>query len=112
MKMLSQIDKNDKNGLNRYKDLLRHRLRKYGYRLLSYAPYLEGKRNLKRSEKFSGKGYRLIEIQSCRVVAGQDFSLSLKQVENFWLEEYIRRRRQRSREKQRQRELRGVHHYG
>lgn len=112
MKMLAQVNKNDKDSLNKYKDLLRHRLRKYGYRLVSYAPRLEGKRNLKRSEKFSGKGYRLIEIQSGRVVAGQDFSLSLKQVENLWLEEYIRRRRQKSTEKQRQREWRGVHRYG
>ena len=102
--MLSQVNKNDKDSLNRYKDLLRHRLRKYGYRFLAYAPRFDGKICIRRDKKDVKQGFRITEIESGRVVAGQDFSLSLKQVEDFWLEEYIRRRRQR--------ELRGVHRYG
>ena len=105
MKMLSQINQDDKDSLNRYKDLLRHRLRKYGYRLSSYSFHKVGKKNIRRDHKHIQRGFEIKEIISGKIVAGKNHSLSLKQVEKFWLEEYNRREAEKYREqKERSRE--------
>lgn len=85
-KTLSEVDVSNTKALREYEDLLRKRLRRYGFSLK--------KRKTIQSEPHSrsnAKGFRIIDTASGVVLYGADYDLPIAEVESFWRKEFEKR---------------------
>ena len=83
LKTLSQVDVTNKRELQMYEDYMRERMGKLGYRII--------KRSSSQDVQPSGdkrKGFRIVLLDTDDVVAGENYDLSLADVETFWLARY------------------------
>ena len=79
VKTLDKVDLSDAKSRQRYEDLLRKRFHRIGYRLSKGKSFNQS------------SGFRIINAASDAVIAGDDYGLSVREVEEFWLAEYNRR---------------------
>lgn len=83
IKTLSNVDATNKQDLQRYEDCLRHRLKKFGYKVIkrkTIQPKFDSTSKV--------RGFRIIEIGTDNVVGGENYDLSLKDIETFWFSIY------------------------
>ena len=80
MKLLSDIDMGDKQRLQRYEDMMRVRLKKFGYRIVKRKTIKPSPGSTNQS-----RGFRIVSIDTGDVVNGENYNLSLFNVEAFWL---------------------------
>lgn len=89
MRTLSRIDLSNPKSVQGYEDLMRKRLKKFGYHLTKRKTTLnhnciELKRGVQK------RGFRITELDSGAIVSGEDYGLTIAEVEKFWLKEYER----------------------
>ena len=75
VKTLDKVDLSDAKSRQRYEDLLRKRFHRIGYRLSKGKSFNQS------------SGFRIINAASDAVIAGDDYGLSVREVEEFWLPE-------------------------
>lgn len=103
MKTLAKIDLSDTKSVQGYEDLLRKRLNRFGYRLSKRKAIQPGPHfiNLKQTPKL--KGFKITDNSSGSIVTGENYNLSIDEVERFWSKEYEQwcaERRERKRQKE------------
>lgn len=85
-KTLSEIDVSNTKASREYEDLLRKRLRRYGFSLK--------KRKTLQSElcsKSRAKGFRITDTMSGAVLYGANYDMPIAEVESFWRKEFEKR---------------------
>lgn len=87
-KRLYALDKSDRKSILAYEDLLRHRLVKFGYRL-SKSKTIEPDRHISLKVTPIKRGFRITDINSSTVVAGEKYDFPLEEVEKFWEAKYV-----------------------
>ena len=98
LKTLSQVDFTNKRELQMYEDYMRERMGKLGYRII--------KRSSSQDVQPSGdkcKGFRIVLLNTDDVVAGENYDLSLADVETFWLARYNEKNAGKAEERSRKR---------
>lgn len=103
MKTLDMVDLLDKKSVQRYEDLLRHRFVRFGFRLSKGETGQPGLHHIRLKPTSVCTGFRITDIESDAIVAGQNYDLSIQDVEKFWIDEHNRRETQK-RQKRRQKE--------
>lgn len=100
MQTLNWIDQSNPKSVQKYEDLMRKRLKKFGYQLSKRKTtnhYIDLKRGYQR------RGFRIVELASGAIVKGNDYELTLSDIEQFWLNEYkqwyVKRREDKARER-------------
>lgn len=100
MQALGKIDQLDPKSVQKYEDLMRKRLKKFGYHLSKRKTTpnhncLELRRGVRK------RGFRITKLDSGAIVSGKNFELTLSDVEQFWSKEYekwhIKRREDKDR---------------
>ena len=100
VKTLDRIDLSNPKIVQGYEDLLRKRLKRFGYCLSKRKTTLnhnciELRRGVRK------RGFRITELDSGAIVSGKNFELTLSDVEQFWSKEYekwhIKRREDKDR---------------
>lgn len=92
------VDLADKKAKQKYEDLLRHRFVRFGFRL--------SKGNSVQQQMPTQIGYQIINKDSGTVVVGQDYDLTIQDVEKFWIDEYNRRNAEKRKKRQEEEEKR------
>lgn len=100
MQTLDWIDQSNPKSVQKYEDLMRKRLKKFGYRLSkrkTTSDHVELKKGRRR------RGFRITDIDSGDIVDGGNYELTLSDIEQFWLKEYERWYIKRREDKERKR---------
>lgn len=98
MKLLANIDQTDKISVQRYEDLLRKRLAKFGYRISKRRTIQPGNFiALKRTVR--PRGFRITNLASGDIVSGEKYDVTIEEVEQLWLKEYEQWGRERQERK-------------
>lgn len=72
---------NDRSELQCHEDYTRYRLQKFGYKI-------KKRRTIKLGATGYEKGFRIVDANTGSTVAGENYDLSLADVEAFWLKKY------------------------
>lgn len=106
MKTLAMIDLTDVQSIQGYEDLLRKRLNRLGYGLSKRKTIQPGPHFIELKKTPKPKGFKITDVASGSTVAGENYDLSLEEVERFWSKEYEKwciEQRERKRQKDQER---------
>lgn len=84
-KTLSMIDTSDAKEVRKYEDLLRKRFKSYGYRLQRGKTINPDDPHMQLKRIPVQRGFKIIDMTTGAVVEGEDFGLSIEEIENFWM---------------------------
>ncbi len=93
VKTLAEIDTSDTKELRKYEDLLRKRLKSYGYRMTKGKTFSPNRKKLLKPLHDSDgvRGFRITDTVSGAVISGVNFNLNITEVEKFWMGEFLKR---------------------
>lgn len=101
MQTLNWIDQSNPKSVQKYEDLMKKRLKKFGYRLSKQkttSDHVELKKGRCR------RGFRITDIDSGDIVDGGNYELTLSDIERFWLDKYkqwyVKKREEKARKHQ------------
>lgn len=88
MKTLVQIDLSNAKNVQGYEDLLRKRLNGLGYCVTKRKTIQPGPHFIELKKTPKPKGFKITDVASGSTVAGENYDLSLEEIERFWSKEY------------------------
>ena len=106
MKTLAMTDLTDTKSVQRYEDLLRKRLNGLGYCVTKRKTIQPGAHFIELKKTPKPKGFKITDVASGSTMAGENYDLSLEEVERFWSKEYEKwyiEQRERKRQKDQER---------
>lgn len=85
-KTIADVDMADKRSLQRYEDYMRQRLKQFGYRIVKRKTIQPGADSTSKE-----RGFCIVSMDTNAVVTGENYELSLGDVESFWMREHEER---------------------